>query len=199
MIDSGAQLSTILESLVTALKLPVHKLNTLIEAEVFERGTIPYIGYVEARLKMPGIKAMKKDSLFMVSNNSPYMERVPIQLGTLHIREAISCATDIEMNNLATVWKTANFPPLKKNLKISKPEFDLNQVKGHVRLTKSVTIAPFQTIRAPGLTECNQHFKRVNVLVEPDPDRSYESVIPIHGYTVLKPGSSRVSVGIMKS
>ena len=94
------------------------------------------------------------------------------------------------------MWKTAIFPPLEKNLKISKPEFDLNQVKGHVRLTKSVTIAPFQTIRVPGLTECNQHFKRVNVSVEPDPDRSYESVIPIHGYTVLKPGSSRVSVGL---
>ena len=34
LIDSGAQLLTISESLVTALKLPVHKLNTLIEAEV---------------------------------------------------------------------------------------------------------------------------------------------------------------------
>ena len=194
LIDSGSQLSTISESLVTALELPVHKLNTLIEAEVSGGGTIPYVGYVEARLKIPGIKVMNKDSLFMVSNNSPYMERVPIQLGTLHIREAISCATDTEMNNLATAWKTANFPPLEKNLKISKPEFDLNQVKGHVRLTKSVTIAPFQTIRAPGLMECNQHFKRVNVLVEPDSDRSYESVIPIHEYTVLKPGSYRVSV-----
>ena len=196
LIDSGAQLSTISESLVTALKLPVHKLNTLIEAEVSGGGTVPYVGYVEARLKIPGIKAMNKDSLFMVSNNSPYTERVPIQLGTLYIREAISCATDIEMNKLATAWKTANFPPLEKNLKVTKPEFDLNQVKGHVRLTKSVIIAPFQTIRVPGLTEYDQHFKRVNVLVEPDPDRIYESAIPIHGYTVLKPGSSRVSVGL---
>ena len=63
-------------------------------------------------------------------------------------------------------------------------------------MTISVTIAPFQTIHASGITECNQHFKRVNVLVEPDPDKSYESVIPIHGYTVLKPGSSRVSEGL---
>ena len=196
LIDSGAQLSTISESLVTALKLPVHKLNTLIEAEVSGGGIIPYVGYVETRLKIPGIKVMNKDSLFMVSNDSPYMERVPIQLGTLHIREAISCATDIEINKLATAWKTANFPPLVKNLKVAKPEFDLNQIKGHVKLTKSVTIAPFQTICASGLAECNQHFKRVNVLVEPDPDKCYESVIPIHGYTVLKPGSFRVSVGL---
>ena len=75
-------MSTISKSLVTALKLPVHKLNTLIEAEVSGGGIIRYVGYVEARLKIPGIKAMNKDSLFMVSNNSPYMKRVPIQLGT---------------------------------------------------------------------------------------------------------------------
>ena len=89
LIDSGAQLSTMSELLEQVLKLPIHKLYTLIEAEVSEGGTIPYIGYVEARLKMPGIEAMDKDSLFMVSNNSQYTNRVPIQLGTLHIKEAI--------------------------------------------------------------------------------------------------------------
>ena len=87
LIDSGAQLSTMSEALVQALKLPIHKLNTLIEAEVSGGSTIPYVGYVEARLKIPGITATNKDSLFMVSNNSPYMNRVPIQLGTLHNRE----------------------------------------------------------------------------------------------------------------
>ena len=85
----------------------------------------------------------------MVSNNSPYMERVLIQLGTLHIREAISCATDTEINKLATAWKTANFPPLEKNLKVTKPEFDLNQVKGHVRLTKKCHHCPFSNYTRP--------------------------------------------------
>ena len=56
LIDSGAQLSMMLESLVQALKLPVHKLNTLIEAEASGGGIIPYVGYVEARLTIPVIK-----------------------------------------------------------------------------------------------------------------------------------------------
>ena len=184
------------ESLVQALKLPIHKLNTLIKAEVSGGRTIPYVGYVEARLMIPGIKVMDRDLLFMVSNNSPYMNRVPIQLGTLHIREAIKSTTKVEIDQLATALKTANFPPLDKNLKVKEPEFDLNKIKGHVKLTKSVTIAPSQTVHISGLTECDQYFKRVNVLVEPDPDKTYESVIPIHGYTVLKPGSSRVSIGL---
>ena len=91
----------------------------------------------------------------------------------------------------------ASFPSyLDKNITLKEPEFDLNKFKGHVRLTKSITIAPFQTVHVSGLTGCDQHSKRVNIIVEPDPDREHESVAPIHGYTVLKPGSSRVSIGL---
>ena len=85
LIDSRTQLSMKSESLVQALKFPVHKLNTLIEAEASGGGIIPYVGYVEARLAIPGIAKMNKDSLFMVSNDSPYTKRVPLQIGTLHI------------------------------------------------------------------------------------------------------------------
>ena len=56
LIDSGAQLSTMLESLVQALKLPVYKLNTLIEVEASGGSIIPYVGYVEAKLAIPGVK-----------------------------------------------------------------------------------------------------------------------------------------------
>ena len=169
LIDSGAQLSTMSEALVQALKLPIYNLNTLIKAEVSGGNTIPY---VEARLQIPGIQVMNKDSLFMVSNNSPYMDRVPIQLGTLHIREAMKSATQDELAKLSIAWKTVGFPSHRsKNLTLKEPEFNLNKIRGHVRLTKPITIAPFQTVHISGLTECDQHSKRVNVIVEPDPDK----------------------------
>ena len=134
----------------------------------------------------------------MVSNDSPCTSRVLIQIGTLHIQEALQLATNEEKEALPQAWETANFPlqTLAKSGVLKEPEFDLNKVQGHVKLTKSVTIGPFQTVHASGLMECNQHFKRVNVIVEPDPSKNYEVAIPIHGYTVLKPGLSRVSVGI---
>ena len=197
LIDSGAQLSTMSEALVQALKLPVHNLSTLIKAEASGGNTVPYVGYVEARLQIPGIQVMNKDSLFMVSNNSPYMDCVPIQLGTLHTREAMKSATQDELAKLSIAWKTASFPSyLDKNITLKEPKFDLNKIKGHVRLTKPITIAPFQTAHVLGLTGCDQHSKSINIIVEPDPDREYESVTPIHGYTVLKPGSSQVSIGL---
>ena len=198
LIDSGTQLSTMSESSVQSLKLPVHKLNTLIGSEASGGGIIPYVGYVEARLAIPGIKKMDKDSLFMVSNNSPYTNRVPIQIGTLHIREALQLATNEEKEALPQAWETANFPPqtLAKSGILKEPEFDLNKFRGHVKLTKSITIGPFQTVHVSGLTECNQHFKRVNVIVEPDLGKKCEDAILIHGYTVLKPGSSKVPASI---
>ena len=180
LIDSGAQLSMMSKSLVQALKLLVHRLNTLIEAETSVDGISPYVGYIEARLAIPGIAKMDKDSLFMVSNDSPYTKRVPLQIGTLHIQEALELATKEETEALPQAWETANFPPqtLVKSDILKEPEFDLDQVKGHIKLTKSITIGPFQTVHASGLTECRQHFKRVNMIVEPDPNKNYEAVDP---------------------
>ena len=68
-------------------------------------------------------------------------------------------------------------------------------MKGKVKLTKAVTIRPFQTVHVSGITEYDRHFKRVNVIVKSDSKKNYDA-IPINGYIVLKPGSSRVSVGI---
>ena len=84
---------------------------------------------------------MDKDSLFMVTNDSPSMQRVPIQLGTLHIREALQLATDEERKTLLPAWQTASFSPqtLSKLNVLKEPVFDLNQVKGKVKLTKAVS------------------------------------------------------------
>ena len=79
---------------------------------------------------------------------------------------------------------------------MNEPSFDLNQVNGQVKLTKAVVIKPFQMVHVSGHTECNQHSKRVNVIVESNPERVYSGTILINGCTVLKPGSSRVSIGI---
>ena len=141
---------------------------------------------------------MNKDSLLMVTNDSLYTQRVPIQLGMLDIREALQLATEHERKSPSPAWETASFSPqtLSKLGVLKEPNFDLDQVKGKVKLTKAVTVIPFQTVHVSGLTECDWHFKRVNVIVKSDPKKNYDAAIPINEYTVLKPGSSRVSVGI---
>ena len=123
LLDSGAQLSALPESLVEKLKLKVHNLNTIIEAEATGGSLVPYTGYVEARLSIPGIKAMNKNSLFMGVKDTNYTNRVPVQLGTLHINEALAVITREEYGNLSVAWARANFPPrpVTKSAQVQEP------------------------------------------------------------------------------
>ena len=89
---------------------------------------------------------MDKDSLFMVTKDSPYTQWVLIQLGTLHIREAMQLATKKERQSLSLAWITASFTPqvLSKAGVLKEPSFDLSQLSGQVKLTKAVVIKPFK-------------------------------------------------------
>ena len=90
LIDSGAQLSALPESLVKKLKLQIHSLNTIIKAEATGGSLVPYSRCVEVNLSIPGIKAMNKNSLFMVVKDTEYTYRVPVQI---HIDEALASVT----------------------------------------------------------------------------------------------------------
>ena len=198
LIDSGAQLSTLPESLVRKLNLKIHKLDTLIEAEATGGSLVPYSGYVEARLSIPGIKAMKHNSLFMVVNDTNYTKRVPVQLGTIHVDEALSLGLGKEYGKLSAMWVRVNFPPwpISRSTQVKESEFDLETIKGNVRITKQVMLGPFETKHVPGLTECNMHYKRVHVVTEASEKFQHGAVKPICTYSELKLGSSRVSIGL---
>ena len=181
LIDSRAQLSALPELLVKRLKLRVYHLDTIIEAEATGGSLVPYTGYVEARLSIPGIKAINQNSLFMVVRDTNYTNRVLVQLGTLHIDEALALVKREEYGNLSVAWARANFSPLliSKSAQIKESEFDLETIKGEVKLMKSVMIAPFETIQVPGLTKCTTHFKRVHVIMEASDKFKHDALKPI--------------------
>ena len=105
---------------------------------------------------------MNKDSLFMVVKDTEYTSRVPVQIGTLHINEALASVTREEYGKLPIAWARANFPPkpISKSATVLESEFDLDTIKGHVKITKAITIFPFQTVQATGIMNCSTHFKR---------------------------------------
>ena len=61
LVDSGSMVFQITHSLAKALKLPIKQLQTLIPMEGSGRITIPYLGYVEATLNIPEVKAFQED------------------------------------------------------------------------------------------------------------------------------------------
>ena len=141
---------------------------------------------------------MDQNSLFMVVKDTNYTNRVPMQLGTLHINEALAVVTKEEYGNLSVAWARANFPPrpISKQTQVQEPEFDLNSIWGQVKTSKTVTIPPFETIHVPGLTECHSHSKRVHVMMEASEKFNHEAVKTVCAYSMLKAGSSRVSIGL---
>ena len=72
LIDSGSMISQVTLSLAKALQLKIYKLNTLIPMEGAGGIEVPYIGYVEAQLKIPEVSAFEEDCLFLVVPDHRY-------------------------------------------------------------------------------------------------------------------------------
>ena len=116
---------------------------------------------------IPGINSFEQDVLMLVSHTATcYHQWVPFQVGSRIINQVVTNITDEELRSLSQSWKLAYV-----NTVVCKPlqvgeldrEFDLNQVKGNVIITKKVTIPIFQTIVVKGLTKVIGHCKHVHV------------------------------------
>ena len=87
---------------VKQLGLKIHQLDRILNFESTRVTDIPYTGYVKVNLKFLEIKAFNEDSLMPVIEHSPYAQRVPIQLGTLHIDRALDLISNIALTHLST-------------------------------------------------------------------------------------------------
>ena len=76
----------------------------------------------------------------------------------------------------------------------SRKVFSLNRVEGTLKLTKSVEIPPFSTKQVQGMTKVKGHNKKVNLIVEPTKNKPNSSALAAPSYTILKLGSSKVSM-----
>ena len=75
-------------------------MGNFLNSEATGRGLVPYSGYVEAELNLQCILKFHEDCLFLGIPKSPYSQRLPIQLGTLHIDKALELATEEELKAL---------------------------------------------------------------------------------------------------
>ena len=155
---------------------------------------IPYLGYVEVRMQIPGINSFDQDILILVSHTiTCYHKRVPIQVGSRIIDQIVKSLTEEELKSLSQSWKLAYMSTvLSKSSQVSDIEFDLDQVKGKVVVTKMVVVPAFQTLIVKGLTKVTGHQKHVHVLVEPSP--KCKNIFIPGNTTELKPGRSRIDV-----
>ena len=104
LLDSGSQLSAISLAWVKKLNLKPLQLQSILQIKGSAELAVPYLGYVETHLKIPGIKAFDNDVLLLTVPESVHTHHTPITLGTLHIDMAIKLATTKELENLNKQW-----------------------------------------------------------------------------------------------
>ena len=77
LVDLGAQVSTISALLCEELGLEIQPLGRLLELEGTGGAAIPYLGFVEVNLQIPGIRRYNEDVLLLAIPTMTYSERVP--------------------------------------------------------------------------------------------------------------------------
>ena len=155
---------------------------------------IPYLGYIEVRMQIPGINSFDQDVLMLVSHTTIHChKRVPIQVGSRIIDQIVKSLTEKELKSLSQSWKLAYISTiLSKSSQVSDREFDLDKVQGTVVVTKKVGVPAFQTLIVKRLTKVTGHQKCVHVLVEPSP--TCKNIFNPGNTKELKPGRARVDV-----
>ena len=66
LVDSGAQISAVSMAFVERHGLPIWQLQQLLDFEGFGGVEVPYIGYTQLQLKIPGVKDYDKDILVFI-------------------------------------------------------------------------------------------------------------------------------------
>ena len=202
LIDSGAQISAISESMVKTLGLPSWQLHTLLHLEGAAGLDVPYLGYTELRLDMPEVKRFDNDCLLMIYPDSKYSHRVPIIIGTLHIDEVLDLATEEELSSLSQGWKrgVVGWKLVAKQIQLAgKGEPMIQRIDSEARLTKNLVLPPRQASKTMGLARIPVLRKRINVATDISVELDRPEVELLPGFESMKPGSSRVAVALFNN
>ena len=153
MIDTGACISAITKSFAEALELELKPLDSILEIEGTGGGKVPYHGYVECRLNLPQIERFDQNVLMLVTDDSPYGARVPIQIGTLHIDMAINLATEEERVKFKKKCERAEMASYLRmaGMQTKEPVINLEEINATVHLTHNLSFGPFETATIEGI------------------------------------------------
>ena len=134
LIDTGSSVSTICKSFydVEFSEVPLHSLESIIMIEGATGHLVPYMGYVELTLDIPG-NLIDQECLFLVVKDTKYSAEVPVLIGTnimgpLHNEMRVKHG-DRYLQTAGTAWQLA-FHSLQLQDK------QLGRVQGRLGLVK---------------------------------------------------------------
>ena len=182
LIDSSAQASSVSSQFCEELALEIQPLGQLLELEGTGGSAIPYIGFVEVNLQIPGIQHFNEDVLLLVIPTMTYIKTVQVMVGSKVIDRTISLIAKGELKKTTMMRRQAHFGAvmsgslqlsctnssktgLDEEVSHSSPENDpvevqkfcFDDIRGPVHTTQKVTILPFSTVSVHANTIVKGH------------------------------------------
>ena len=182
LINSGAQVLSISTQFCEDLTLPIQPLGWLLELEGTGGAAIPYLGFVEVNLLIPGTRNYNEDVLLLVIPTTTYSKMVPVVVGSKIIDKALSLMAVGELAEATMTWRQAHFGAVmsgllqlshsssgKREMKegancssqksgsVEVQKFWLDDVKDSVHTTQKVTIPLVSTINVWANTSARGH------------------------------------------
>ena len=220
LIDLGPQVSSVSPQFCEELALQIQPLGQLLELEGTGGAAIPYLGFMEVNLHIPGITNYNEDVLLLVIPSTTYSEIVPVMVGSKIIDRALSLMAKGELAEVSMTWRQAHFVAVMSgSLQLTHTssgeskmregighffpgsdlmqakKFCLDDIKGPVCTTQKVTISLFGTVSVQANSSVKVHCMQVHVLMELVPGPHLPAaVVPTVTYGELHPGCSRVHI-----
>ena len=97
LIDSSVQVSSVSSQFCKELALEIQPLGQLLELDGTGGSAIPYLGFMEVNLQIPGIQHYNKDVLLLVIPTMTYSKMVAAMVGSKIIDKALSLITKGEL------------------------------------------------------------------------------------------------------
>ena len=102
----GAQVSTITRDFCEQHRYDVYLIKQMLDLEAMGGFSIPYLGYIEAIVRIPQIKDYEECVPTLVLKSlSPFGLRVPVQLGTMVLDQAMTKITVEELPPANSRWQ----------------------------------------------------------------------------------------------
>ena len=200
LVDTGATVTIINEDFCGQAGLKIHPLEQLVSISATGGTSIPYLGYTVATLEFPHIPNYSEEVVMLViSDTTDYAARVPLQIGTRVIAAVAETLTPEDIKHLDETWKQTYVGTLMSCAAQQKKDpdgdpFDMNNVKGPVKLKKRVELQPFEQTEVWGYTQVRGHSKRIVVCTESEELLMKGQVMSVSSKSELLPHNSRVKV-----
>ena len=133
LIDTGSTISTVSRSFYKSMSnMPqLHSLGNILDIEGATGHSLPYDGYIEARLRIPGLHINGPDALLLVVPDTNFNSTVPIIIGT-NVIKPLKQLVMLDQHSLDNSWSSA-FRCL------AHPDNQLRKYDGRLAVVKSAS------------------------------------------------------------